>query len=218
MASDRFDVPAERLAAVCEKWRVRELSVFGSALREDFNSASDIDLLVQFAPEANHSVFDLVDLRKEMEHLFGRKVDLVERKLIEQSDNYICRKQILANAVVIFPAASKEAPARTDSPIQPWQTWLLVCTLLIGSTYFNTYVLLSRRGHAEARKFGMVGFHFLPATSTPEWESAEQACHFIYYPLIVADNGLGTGMPWGGTCLLCISAPAPSAGEGPIQH
>ena len=97
-------VPPERLAELCRRWSVTELSLFGSALREDFRPDSDLDLLVTFAPDAMWSGWDLVRLQSELQALFGRKVDLAERAAVETSENWIRLRQILEEAEPIYVA------------------------------------------------------------------------------------------------------------------
>ncbi len=74
------------------------MALFGSVLREDFRSDSDVDVLATFAPDARWSLFDRVDMEEELSALVGRKVDLVSRRAIEQSANWIRRKAILETA------------------------------------------------------------------------------------------------------------------------
>jgi predicted nucleotidyltransferase len=97
-------IPKSELAKFCRRWKVTELALFGSALRQDFHADSDIDLLVTFEPEATHSLFDLVAMQFELEEIFRRKVDLVERRAVEQSENYIRRNHILGSAQVLHVA------------------------------------------------------------------------------------------------------------------
>ena len=99
----RFDVEASReeVAAFCERWQVTQLAIFGSALREDFGPESDIDLLVSFEDSARHTLFDMVRMEEELESIFGRKVDLVSRRGIEKSQNYLRRKAILESAELL---------------------------------------------------------------------------------------------------------------------
>jgi uncharacterized protein len=99
-----IQVSKERIAEFCQKWKIVELSFFGSVLREDFRPDSDVDVLVTFAPDRCYSLFDLVHMEEELEKLLGRKVDLVERRAIEQSENYIRRKHILNSAQAIYVA------------------------------------------------------------------------------------------------------------------
>lgn len=73
-------IPAEALRQFCRKWRIVEFALFGSVLRDDFGPESDVDVLVSFAPEAPWSLWDLIAMRDELEELFGRKVDLLERQ------------------------------------------------------------------------------------------------------------------------------------------
>ena len=92
------------LEAFCKRWMVKELALFGSALRNDFGAESDIDLLVTFTPEAHPSLFDLAGMESEFESLLGRKVDLVSRRGIERSKNWIRREEILSAARTVYAA------------------------------------------------------------------------------------------------------------------
>jgi hypothetical protein len=107
----RIPIPAKKLAAFCLRWKVTELALFGSALRDDFRPESDVDLLVSFAPDARWSLFDLVGMQNELKQIFGREVDLVERTAIESSENYIRRRNILSATKVIYSAPVEEDPA-----------------------------------------------------------------------------------------------------------
>jgi len=100
----RIEIPHDRLAAFCRTHRIRRLSVFGSALREDFRPDSDVDLLVSFEEGARHSLFDLVTMQDELQTILGREVDLVEREAVEQSENYIRRRHILQNEEPVYVA------------------------------------------------------------------------------------------------------------------
>ena len=97
-----IDIPRPSLASLCPRWQVKELALFGSVLRSDFRSDSDLDVLVTFFSTAKHSFFDLQDLQKELQTLFGRKVDLVDRRVVEKSENYLRRRHILDSAEVIY--------------------------------------------------------------------------------------------------------------------
>ena len=100
----KLSIPRKKLAAFCRRWKISELALFGSALRNDFRSNSDIDLLMTFSPKARVSLFDLVRMQNELREIFGRNVDLVERRAVEKSENYIRRKNILSNTRVIYAA------------------------------------------------------------------------------------------------------------------
>jgi predicted nucleotidyltransferase len=101
-----FRIPQTAVEAYCRQWHITRMSLFGSALREDFRPDSDVDVMVEFSPEAKHSVFDLSAMRRELENLLGRKVDLVERRLVEESPNYTRRREILDSAEVIYGPGS----------------------------------------------------------------------------------------------------------------
>ncbi|OJJ24465.1 DNA polymerase subunit beta [Roseofilum reptotaenium AO1-A] len=101
----RLQVTPEQVVAFCQKWKIIELSVFGSVLRDDFRSAdndpSDIDLLYVFDPGVTYG-FDFWDIQEELERLFCRKVDLVSKQGIGKSRNWLRRKSILESAQVIY--------------------------------------------------------------------------------------------------------------------
>ena len=100
----KISIPNEKIKEFCRCWKVSDLVLFGSVLREDFRPDSDIDMLVRFFPEAKYSLFDLVRMQEELEQVFGRKVDLVEWAAIAQSRNYIRRKEILGSLEAIYAA------------------------------------------------------------------------------------------------------------------
>lgn len=70
-------------------------------MREDFHHDSDIDVLVTFSPNAQHSLFDLARMEEELEVIFGRKVDLVEKAGIR---NPFRRHEILKSLEVVYSA------------------------------------------------------------------------------------------------------------------
>ncbi|HEY9700816.1 MAG TPA: nucleotidyltransferase family protein, partial [Allocoleopsis sp.] len=99
---NRLTVSTEQIIDFCQTWRITELAIFGSILRDDFNLMSDIDLLVTFSPDADWGLLDLMNMIEILEKLFNRPVDLVSKKAIENSYNWIRRNHILANAEVIY--------------------------------------------------------------------------------------------------------------------
>jgi predicted nucleotidyltransferase len=104
MTNTGINISAEKLKEICLKNRVKELSIFGSALRDDFNSGSDIDLLITFDDSTEYSLFDIVRIKEEFEIFLERPVDLVNRKAIERSKNIFRKKAILESARVIYAA------------------------------------------------------------------------------------------------------------------
>lgn len=104
MTINNLKIPDERLRNICQKYLVKELAVFGSALTSDFRNDSDIDLLYIFHDKAEHSLFSKVRMKEEFEELFGRPVDLISRRAIENNRNLYKRKAILENVKVIYAA------------------------------------------------------------------------------------------------------------------
>jgi len=104
MVRGQIEIPDEALAEFCRRWKITELALFGSALRDDFRPDSDVDFLVRFAPDANWSLLKHIEMEEELAGIIGRKVDLVNRLAVERSDNWIRRKHILDSAEVIYVA------------------------------------------------------------------------------------------------------------------
>ncbi len=100
----RLGVPLNAIAALCDRWQVEELALFGSVLNDDFGADSDIDMLLRFKAKRTPGLFGIVRMEREMGELLARKVDLVNRAAIEQSRNYIRRKAILESARVVYAA------------------------------------------------------------------------------------------------------------------
>jgi predicted nucleotidyltransferase len=104
MEQKLFEISADRIADYCKRWKIIEFAIFGSALRNDFSPGSDIDVLVTFDKDAHWTLFDMVDMQEELKEIFGRDVDLVSRRGIESSQNYLRREAILSSAKVIHVA------------------------------------------------------------------------------------------------------------------
>jgi len=97
----KFTIPRAKLSEFCRRWNISELALFGSALREDFRPDSDVDVLVSFGPQAHVTLFDMAQMQNELKDIFKREVDLVSKRGLENSRNYLRRKQILNSAQVI---------------------------------------------------------------------------------------------------------------------
>lgn len=95
-------IDQEAIAEFCLRWGVTELALFGSVLRDDFGEESDVDVLVRFSPESCPSLFDHVVMEDELRLILGRDVDLVSRRAVEQSPNWLRRKSILGAAETIY--------------------------------------------------------------------------------------------------------------------
>lgn len=97
-------LPLPALSTFCHRWKISELALFGSALRDDFATDSDIDLLATFAPDATWSLFDHVRMELELGEILGRRVDLVGRDAVEASHNPILQRETLGAAEVVYAA------------------------------------------------------------------------------------------------------------------
>jgi len=97
-------IPTTDIDQFCQRWKVAELALFGSVLREDFDAGSDVDVLVSFAADARWTLFDLVRMEGELKAIVGRDVDLLEPAAVERSENYIRRRSILSSLEVIYTA------------------------------------------------------------------------------------------------------------------
>jgi uncharacterized protein len=95
-------VDRRNIAEFCQRWQIVELAFFGSVLREDFRPDSDVDVLVTFADDARWSLFDHIAMEEELSRLLGRKVDLVSRRAIERSKNWVRRSAILSRVEPIY--------------------------------------------------------------------------------------------------------------------
>ncbi len=104
MVIHSLEIPTKPIYDFCKRWGVTELALFGSVLRKDFGSDSDIDILIAFDESTRRGLFDLVRMQNELESMLGRSVDLVEKSAVQNSENYIRRNEILSSAYVIFPA------------------------------------------------------------------------------------------------------------------
>lgn len=101
-----IELPMEKIVEFCDRWRVTEFALFGSVLRDDFRPDSDIDVMVIFHPDARPTFSTLDQMETELKSIFQRDVDLITRKGIENSLNYLRRREILSSAQVIYATGS----------------------------------------------------------------------------------------------------------------
>lgn len=97
-----IDISLETIKVFCQKWKITEFSLFGSVLRSDFRPDSDLDVLVSFMPYAPWTLIDLITMQDELQQIVHRDVDLIEKRVIEKSDNSIRRNEILTTAQVLY--------------------------------------------------------------------------------------------------------------------
>lgn len=101
MSVASIDLPMDQIAGFCQRWGVSELALFGSALRDDFGPDSDVDVLVTFRPGASMTFEGFLDMREELSQIFGREIDLVEKRLVT---NPYRRHEILTTKKVLYAA------------------------------------------------------------------------------------------------------------------
>jgi predicted nucleotidyltransferase len=96
-----IEVPRERIEEFCRKWRITEFALFGSILTDEFRPDSDVDVLVTFASDFRPRLRNWLDMEDELTAMLGRKVDLVEKKAVE---NPFIRHHILHHHLVLYAA------------------------------------------------------------------------------------------------------------------
>ena len=99
MPSKKFRLPRKKIAEFCKRWSITEFSLFGSVLREDFRPDSDVDVLVSIDPDAHISLFEIAQMQIELEKMFKRPVDLLEKEGLR---NPYRKREILKTAQVIY--------------------------------------------------------------------------------------------------------------------
>jgi predicted nucleotidyltransferase len=104
MPQPKIHLPLKEIEDFCRRWKVKEFALFGSVLREDFRPDSDIDVLVSFEPDGGITFDNRVKMQDELAEILGRKVDLVERRVVEKSENYIRRRHILESLENVYVA------------------------------------------------------------------------------------------------------------------
>jgi hypothetical protein len=95
-----LELPTDKIADICARFHVKELALFGSVLRPDFRSGSDVDILVEFEAGARVGLLRFIELQEELEKVIGRKVDLVPKKGLKP----LIRDEVLASAEVLYAA------------------------------------------------------------------------------------------------------------------
>ena len=94
----RIQIDEERLAEICRQFHVQELALFGSVLRDDFRNDSDIDVLVEYEPDAVVGLFHHFKLEEALEQVLGRNVDLIPKGGLRS----ILKDEVLRTAEIIY--------------------------------------------------------------------------------------------------------------------
>lgn len=101
MITFQIDIHYIQIKNFCQRWSVAEFGLFGSVLREDFNQASDVDVLVSFEKDNDISLFDIAQMKIELEEIFKRPVDVLEKEALR---NPYRKRHILDSYQVIYEA------------------------------------------------------------------------------------------------------------------
>ncbi len=104
MTPINLGVEPKRIAEFCQKWKIINLSLFGSIVRGELQPGSDIDILVTFSNDADWTMFDHFNMEEELSNILGREVDLVNIKALEENQNPIYQREILNSARQIYAA------------------------------------------------------------------------------------------------------------------
>ena len=98
MRIGHVDFPMDRIGEICRQYRIKELSVFGSALRDDFRSDSDVDLLVDFQPNHGLGLIAYLSCQDDLRETLGRPVDLVQKSGLKR----FVKDEVLRTAKVVY--------------------------------------------------------------------------------------------------------------------
>ena len=104
MTTLALSLPKDAIQQFCRRWKISELALFGSVLRTDFRPDSDVDVLVTFTGDADWGLLAHVEMRQELAALLQRPIDLISKRALERSANWVRREAILNTAQVIVSA------------------------------------------------------------------------------------------------------------------
>ena len=94
----------DRIAEFCRRNRIRRLALYGSVLRDDFTPESDVDVLVEFEPDARVGL-SFFTMQDELSDMLGRQVDMNTFEGVEESRNWLLKAEILGSAEVVYDQA-----------------------------------------------------------------------------------------------------------------
>ncbi len=102
--ANNTNLSKDEIERFCRENDIKSLAFFGSVLRDDFKADSDVDVMVEFKAGKEPGLFELIEIQQKLSEIIGHKVDLVERRAIEKSENYIRRRHILKSLEMIYVA------------------------------------------------------------------------------------------------------------------
>ena len=99
--NNKLLLPKKKIEDFCLHWKIAELSLFGSVLRDDFGPHSDVDVLVSFSEDADWDLYDWVNMIQQLKDIFRRDIDLVEKSALR---NPFRRHAILTKKEIVYAA------------------------------------------------------------------------------------------------------------------
>lgn len=97
-----LDLSEKDLSGFCSRWQIEQLELFGSTLSGTARADSDIDLLVSFSKSARWSLLDHIKMERELSALVGKQVDLVSKRAVLRSDNFLRRDTVLSHTQTVY--------------------------------------------------------------------------------------------------------------------
>ena len=101
LSNAQIEIPEDLIAAFCRRNKIRRLAIFGSVLRDDFTPESDVDVLVEFEPDAQVGLA-FITIQDELSEILERQVDLHTFSGIEKNRNWLLRVEILGSAEEVY--------------------------------------------------------------------------------------------------------------------
>ena len=106
-ASPTLEEIAAAVASVCERHPVMRMQIFGSRASGRVHQGSDVDLLVEFLPEARIGLLEMGELKEDLEDVLGCTVDLISKAAVERSRNPFRRNSILSAPLTVYARLRK---------------------------------------------------------------------------------------------------------------
>ena len=108
---NRISASSKQIEQFCQRWKIAELALVGSVLRDDFRTDSDIDILLTFCTGAGSSLFDLMDIKDELKKMLGREIDIANKEMLK---NPYRRYEILKLVGLVTPMNMRDAGSLWD--------------------------------------------------------------------------------------------------------
>ena len=99
-----IQLDSPEVLAFCRTWKISRLEVFGSILREDFRPDSDVDFVVDFEDDAEWDLAELEQIRQGLSEIVHRDADVLTRRTLARTDNWLLRRNVLAQLETVYAA------------------------------------------------------------------------------------------------------------------